>query len=357
MARRNLYAEAEAIAASQFAPQVAALGEALTQAKADRNAALHTAAAASKGIGRAINRAGSSVKKAYDLKGLGLGGGQSYSSGAYGAAAANERAVTGTALASSLANSLKELSDRRIEAAAGRAYRSAAAQGDYAASVSKIRSQRQSLAGQQGLATAATLSKLTEAQAGRDFTAHENELSRLATANENAAQRQFTHHEDALDRRNSRINAGRSADAELTKLASQQQFTATQNAKSRKNARIIAGMRTDPDTASVTQHVAGQRQKIRQAADWYEALNSGKAAVVPTGKGKTKTIKSMPELHRFLSENGAPQSVIFAASNLGTKGYVAPREVKALQDLGVTVPKDWTGVTIKPHTRRRRRSK
>jgi hypothetical protein len=338
MARRNLLYEARVQAAAQVAPQIAALSEALQQARADRNAAIRTAAATSRGIGRAINRAGPSVKRAYSGA-VGLGApSQEFKSDAYRQSAANERAVTGTALASSLGNALKELSDRRIEAAAGRAYRTQAALGQYAGDVAKVQSKRQSLAAQEGLLAASNFSKLTEKQADRDL--------RVDLQNDAQA---FQGRESMLQRKNTRLNASRQIAATNLNREDTQSFQAHQNALGRR--------------ASRKNTVYSQRQQNRRAALGGSAGGGPKPTATTTYKGRQaiqgwvdqyRSSGDMSSVAAKAKKQGVPSPILLAAANLYDKGYIAPREVKALRNMGVVVPKDWTAQVVKPYVRKRR---
>lgn len=334
MARRDLLQEARVTAAAEVAPQIAALSEALSQARSDRNAAIHTAAAGSKGIGRAINRAQGTIKRAYkDTAGLGAAP-QSYSGGAYAGAAQNERAVTGTVLASSLANALKEGSDRRIEAAAGRAYRSAAAEGAYRTQVAGIQTKRQSVAAQEGLLAGAALSKLTEAAAGRknqrilqsqrlDSQAS-LQTERLASQEAVAGARlQSSAHQSALGRRQQKLNRIAVGNRQDKSIAAADRRAGVKGAN--------GGVK--PTSA----HVYKGRQSIQVLADHYKT--------------------SGQKMHKVAAEarkQGYPETIIQAASQLATNKPIHPSLEKKLNDLGYTIPPEWQGVTVKPHVRRRR---
>lgn len=335
MARRDLLAEAQVQAAAQTAPQVAALSEALTQARADRNSAIRAAAAANAGIAHAIHLAGPAVKAGYTGAQKLAAPPQGYSDERYGRAAGSEQRLGTTALASSLANSLKELSDRRISAAAGRAYATSKAQADYAGNAASIASKRQALASQEGLLTASALSKLTEAMAGRKNqrlmqersiasaqtiaantqAAEDARLlsSQSFTASENAAGRKFKHHEDAAGRK---FTAGQNA-AKLAADAAKAQKKAAQAPKP--TATELKG-----------------RQNIQILKDHYDSTGDMSKAAADARK------------------QGYPEPVIGAAADLHSKGYVTPQNVQKLKVLGYSVPKEWTGVQVRPHTRKRR---
>lgn len=340
MARRNLLAEAQVTAAAQVAPQIAALGEALQQARADRNSAIHAAAAANAGIAHAIHLAGSSVKKGYRGAQALAAPGQSYSNSQYGAAAGAERSLGTTALASSLANSLKELSDRRISAAAGRAYATQRALGDYEGKVAGVQSKRQSLAAQQGLLTGAAYSKLSESQADRNL--------RLSLQRESES---FTAGQNRLGRKQDRILTNRKITADAIATENAQEFTAGQNAKNRRAARrnTVYSQNQQNKRARLAARGTGGGGPKPSADHVYKGRTS-----IELIRGEYAKGGSMHTVAEDARKKGYPEPIINAAADLHTKGHISPQGVRKLEQLGYTVPKEWTGIQVRPHTRRRK---
>jgi hypothetical protein len=340
MARRNLVYEAQVQAQAQVAPQFAALQEALVQARADRNAAIHVAAATSRGVGRAINRAGPQVRAAYKTSKLAAPA-ANYGSADYAQVSRNEQAVTGTALASSLGNALKELSDRRIEAAAGRAFRTQKALSDYQSAAATIATRRQSIAGQEGLYAASAYSKLAENQAQRDFQAQMK-----------ASEQAFSAHQNALSRRQQA----------LTRQASAGQHAADQAAQAHQNALSRRASHANTVYSQRQQNTRQQRQ-IAASGSKSKAASGPKPTAALTYAGRQSILAWKHEYDRVGDGNvvakdargqKVPETIIRAAANLHYKNYIAPREVNELRNMGVVVPKEWQGVQVRPHTRRRR---
>lgn len=348
MARRNLLAEAQVQAAAEVAPQVAALNEALAQARADRNSAIRAASTVYAGVSGTIHRAGPQVRQVYSgakkqaqgddalaqgiLSKLPSSGGVDTIRAAY----AHEGAVGGTVIAKALASRLADLSDRRIAARAGQAFATNKAQADYSAAAATNASKRSALAQQQGLLTGSAFSKLTEAAAGRRNQRLMQQESENFQASQSQADHAFTAHQNALGRRSDRINTGISARGDASKLEQQQQFTASQNAKDRQLRRDLAKQSGSAATKAPTGASIKGRNDIQALVDQYK--RSGDYSSVAKKAKKA----------------GFHDSIIFAASNLASKGYIAPREVRDLAAVGIDLPKEWTGVTVRPHVRRRR---
>jgi hypothetical protein len=328
---RNLLYEAQATAQAQVAPQFAALQEALATARADRDSAIRTAAVASRGLGRAINRAGPSIKAAYKTGKLAAAGAK-YGSADYAQVARNEQAVTGTALASSRANALKELSDRRIEAAAGRAFRTQKALSDYQSAAATIATRRQSVAAQYGALTASAYSKLAEAQAQRDFQAQMK-----------ASEQAFSAHQNALSRRQQELTR----EAESSRQASTQAFQAHQNALGRRASRrnlVYTQKQQNQRTAKTSS--APTKTQIARTDVYLKTIQAYKA-----DQAKNRPLS---QTTREAVKAGVPQAVANAAAEYAKRGHIAPTTADNLRAFGIVVPKSQVGVPIRAHTRRRR---
>lgn len=330
--------QAQLQAAAQVAPEYAALGAALSQAIAERDTAIHSGRAAFKGISGAIHKAGPRVKKAYSnaqgqsaaAEGL---ANQTFASlgpsaAPFAAASAREKAVGINVLAQSKANAQKELSDRRIQAAAGAAFAHQKAVGNYAAKSSEIAQKHQQVAQREGLYAANALAKLEQHQADQQF-----------QATQNAIQRNFQGHENALSRRTSTLNSIRGARAVGARQEDQQAFQAGENRKSRAQQRSLAN--------------AG-----KGAARPPEAVFKGRNAILAVeGKYRADTAsgKKLHEIAADARKNGVAEPILAAGADRATKGYITPYNVKRLQQLGIDVPKEWQGVQVRPHTRKRRK--
>lgn len=341
MARRNLQYEAQVQAQAQVAPQVYALQEALAQARADRNSAIHAAATAYKGVSGAIHRAGPQVRKNFRESQRMAAGTDAITAPALAgnptiaAAAAHEGRVASHVLSRRLADRLSDLSDRRIAAAAGRAFQVGKAAADYSATAAGIQSKRQNLAAQEGLLAASNFSKLTESQADRDlrvnlqddaqaFQGHQNALSRrqdaldrASRAKSDAAQREFTAEQNALSRRATRRNT----------VYSQRQ-------QNRRTAMSNRGSTAGPKPSADTTFKG--RQAIQAWRDTYDADGD-----MSTTAGKAR-------------KKGVPSPIYNAAADLHSKDYISPKGIRDLANMGIVVPKEWTPQFVKPYARKRR---
>lgn len=344
MARRNLQYEAQVQAQAQVAPQVYALQEALAQARADRNSAIHAAATAYKGVSGAIHRAGPQVRKNFRESQRMAAGTDAITAPALAgnptiaAAAAHEGRVASHVLSRRLADRLSDLSDRRIAAAAGRAFQVGKAAADYSATAAGIQSKRQNLAAQEGLLAASNFSKLTESQADRDLRVRLQDDAQSFDAAKLASEQSFTAHQNALGRRADRIETG----MELRGKRADRQFTAEQNALQRKNSRDIARInkRGSGGSSSGPQPTAATTFKGRQAIEAW--------------KDQYAASGDMSKVASDARKKNVPAAIINAAANLHSKGYIAPREVQALERMGIAIPQEWKPQVIRPHLRKRR---
>lgn len=344
MARRNLLAEAQVTAAAQVAPQFQALDAALQQARADRDSAISAAATAYHGLSGAIHRAGPQVRKVYSgaqrsargtdviaktqLGALASSPGVDVVKAAY----AHEGAVGGTVIAKALASRLADLSDRRIASAAGRAFQVSKANSDYSAAAATNAEKRQGVAQQEGLLTGANFSKLTEAAAGRrnqrlmqerSLNSQANLQSERLASSERVADARLrsSEHTSALSRRQQKL--GRIDRAKLQ--------TQRLNAQARTQAHKTA---SGPKPTAATTFKG--TQAIQAWVDQYKA----------DGDMSTTADKARKQ--------GIPSPIYNAAADIHSKGYISPAGVAALGRMGIAIPKAWTGVQVKPHTRKRR---
>lgn len=336
MIRRDLWAEAQAQGALRVAPQQAALGEALAQAIADRDSAIRAASVASRGISAAIaqgrkrNRSvygkaleqGNRITASVDSALANLGGVAT----AHRASLVRERGVGQERLSESLANSLREMSDRKIEAAAGRAWRMQAARGEYAGEKAKIGARRADLAREQGLAASVAYGGLLEKESQREF-----------TATQNALQREFQGTQNLLSRKNQRNLAKSAQRARRLEGETDRQFRARQKALDRANAQAMNNADNATSLAKSQRAAAAKppsatalkgRNTILEVAQKYR---QDKRA----GKGMAETAKG------FRGE-GLPEPLLAAGADMASRGYVTPYNAQRLRQLGVTVPRAWT---------------
>jgi hypothetical protein len=341
MARRNLLAEAQVTAAAQTAPQIAALSEALQQSRADRNFAISAAATAYHGLSGAIHRAGPQVKGIYSDAAKGAAGTDAIARPAIAgnptiaAAYGHEASVGGGVLAKAMASRLADLSDKRIAAAAGRAYSVTKATSDYAAAAATNLNKRQNVAAQQGLLTGANLSKLTEAQAGRDL---QQSLTNQKLASQATLQSQRLASQESVAGARLRSSDHRAA------LSRRQQ----------KLGRIDQGKRQDKQIAAADRRAGAQVGGLRPTAT---QVFKGRDQILAVKNQYQSGIAAGKKLHEIAADgrtHGVHEQYLGAGADLATKGYITPPNVKRLNDLGVPVPKEWQGVPVKPHLRKPR---
>lgn len=327
----NIRRQAQIEAALKVAPQQAALREALGQAVADRDAAIRAAAAASKGISAAIQQGrkrnrtvyskaleqGNRITATVDSSLAGLGGVAT----AHRASLVRERGVGQERLSESLANSLREMSDRKIEAQAGRAYRTQAAQGQYAGEKAKIGQQRLDLAAVQGMTAEKVYGDLLEKAEDRSF-----------KATQSALQREFQSTQNLLNRKNQRNLAKSAQRARRREGETDRQFKARQNALNRQNAVAINNA---DNAASLAKKRASARGKPPSAT----ALRGRKTILEGVQTYKSKD--NMRDAAKDMRDEGVPEPIVAGAADMFSKGYITPYNARRLRQLGVTVPRAW----------------
>src|SRR3954470_17513684 len=261
---RTLRRQAQAEATLRTAPQASVLREMLIQAMSDRDVAIKAATGSAKGVTAAVNKAGPSLKHVYhdainQAHGTSATVDATLSSmgavaGPYQAAMARERGTGADRLSQSLTSALSELSNRRIEAAAGRAQATNAALSEYSTTKAKLTRQASDLANQSGLYASTRLGELTDAERKARQQAHQQALTRHAQAVQNA-----------LSRKNSRLTAGVDAQGKV----------------------IPGGAKDKPGgkkhLSAAEQRARGQlyadaRTGIDQARTWIQRFRSGKNA-------------------------------------------------------------------------------
>jgi hypothetical protein len=183
---RTLRRQAQAEATLRTAPQASVLREMLIQAMSDRDVAIKAATGAAHGVTAAVAKAGPSLKHVYSdainqAHGTSATVDATLSSmgavaGPYQAAMARERGTGADRLSQSLTSALSELSNRRIEAAAGRAQATNAALSEYSTTKAKLTRQASDLANQSGLYASTRLGELTDAERKVRQQAHQKAL-------------------------------------------------------------------------------------------------------------------------------------------------------------------------------------
>lgn len=171
--------QAKAEAVVRYGPQRFALQELIAQLIDTRNQKLHAARGAERAIQHVISVGRGETQRNYDRAEATTAGThamvdealQSLGAGAapFAAAIARERGGTTDRLTESEANSLQDLTNRRLEAASGRAYAENAATSEYTSGLGKIQRSYQELAQEEGAFTQGRIGELRKEAADRAF--------------------------------------------------------------------------------------------------------------------------------------------------------------------------------------------
>lgn len=353
---RTLRRQAQAEATLRTAPQASVLREMLIQAMSDRDVAIKAATGSAKGVTAAVNKAGPSLKHVYSdainqAHGTSATVDATLSSmgavaGPYQAAMARERGTGADRLSQSLTSALSELSNRRIEAAAGRAQATNAALSEYSTTKAKLTRQASDLANQSGLYASTRLGELTDAERKVRQQAHQKALDRHARAVQNA-----------LQRRNSRLTSGVDAQGKILPggpkdktvvgakpLTASEQRTRGERLGVAKNQ--IAQART-----WINRFRNGAKPKsdkeIRQLlASGQSARSIGKDVPVMLPNGKPKTDARGQIVTRVQTIKGDPvpkldADFIQAALELENQGHLSTASIHALRGRRIHVIQEW----------------
>jgi hypothetical protein len=359
---RTLRRQAQAEATLRTAPQASVLREMLIQAMSDRDVAIKAATGAAHGVTAAVAKAGPSLKHVYSdainqAHGTSATVDATLSSmgavaGPYQAAMARERGTGADRLSQSLTSALSELSNRRIEAAAGRAQATNAALSEYSTTKAKLTRQASDLANQSGLYASTRLGELTDAERKARQQAHQQALTRRSQAVQNA-----------LSRKNSRLTAGVDAQGKVIPGGAKD----TPGGKKHLSA---------SEQRSRGQLLADAKNQIGQAQTWIDRYRSGSHALSDKeirsrlGNGDSFAVP----VHRINPKTGQPakqfktdkqgqvvtqqvkvpkldQDFVQAALELKDQGYLSTKTVHALRQRKIHVLQEW--LAPKPSKRRR----
>lgn len=352
-ARLRNQAEAEAVL--RYAPQQASLHASLAQAIADRNAAIRAAATAYTGASGAIHRAGPQVRRNFREAARSTAGTDAITRKALGglapspgvdvvkAAAAHEGAAGGRVLARRLAERLADLSDRRIAAAAGRAYVVGRANADYSAAAATNAAKRSDIAAQQGLFAQTRFGALEHEEEGRQL--------------QRDLQRQRLHSQAQLQ--SDRLVSQASLQAQRLDASEREGI------RDRKNARRLASIKAKSNrqrygVGSLTQE---QETKHIDAIEQIASIVKSAPALPVEKNGRVvgQRRATPKELRQKLLSGDSPigrpipADLVDVAMDLASKGWISRRGVEALHRRGLHVPKAWAPTVVGPHLRRRPR--
>jgi hypothetical protein len=352
---RTLRRQAQAEATLRTAPQASVLREMLIQAMSDRDVAIKAATGAAHGVTAAVAKAGPSLKHVYhdainQAHGTSATVDATLSSmgavaGPYQAAMARERGTGADRLSQSLTSALSELSNRRIEAAAGRAQATNAALSEYSTTKAKLTRQASDLANQSGLYASTRLGELTDAERKARQQAHQQALTRHAQAVQNA-----------LGRKNSRLTAGVDAQGKVIpggakdKPAGAKHLSASEQ---RTRGEKLAQAKSQIAQAQtwINRFRNGAKPKsdkeIRQLlASGQSARSIGKDVPVMLPNGKPKTDARGQIVTRVQTIKGDPvpkldADFIQAALELENQGHLSTATIHALRGRRIHVIQEW----------------
>jgi hypothetical protein len=352
---RTLRRQAQAEATLRTAPQASVLREMLIQAMSDRDVAIKAATGAAHGVTAAVAKAGPSLKHVYhdainQAHGTSATVDATLSSmgavaGPYQAAMARERGTGADRLSQSLTSALSELSNRRIEAAAGRAQATNAALSEYSTTKAKLTRQASDLANQSGLYASTRLGELTDAERKARQQAHQKALTRHAQAVQNA-----------LSRKNSRLTAGVDAQGKVIPGGPKDKPRRCQASDGLRAAdsRGEAGSGEEPDrpSANVDQPLpqrreAQERQEIRQllaSGQSAQSISRDVPVMLPNGKPKTDARGQIVTRVQTIKGDPVPKldaDFIQAALELENQGHLSTATIHALRGRRIHVIQEW----------------
>lgn len=351
----KLRQQAEAEAVLRYAPQRASLQASLAQAIADRNSAIDAAATVYAGASGAIRRAGPQVRTVYrdarrsaagadavarkTLDGLASSAGVDTIKAAY----AREGAVGGAVVAKALAARLADLSDRRIAAAAGRAFAVNRAASTYSAAAATNAAKQSDLAAQQGVFAQTRLGALENEEVGRQL---QRDLQSQRLRSQSQLQTERLQSQAQLQ--SQRLDA-----------------TAREGMRTRRNARSLARIRSSnakpargPGSLTQAQETdrldaIGRIASVIESAPSVPVTKNG--SVVGQRKPTEKEIRQSLLSGQSPIGRPVPADLINVAMELAQKGWLSAPNARVLQARGLRVPKAWQPTVVSPHLRRRPR--
>lgn len=335
-----LTTQAQNEALVRFGPQRFALRELIQQAITARDLALHAAAGAERGIQAAIGAARHETVQNYQdatatttgTRGLvdqalaNLGPGAS----PFAAALARERGAATDRLTTGQANSLQDLTNRRLEAASGRAYTTQAATTQFNNDIGKVQRSYQELAAEQGAFT----------------------QGRIGELRKEAADRQFQR--DLADMRNQTTQRGQDlahTDRQAAIKQRQQAAANKKNAAGNKPPRHGVGSLTQPQENSVKDTIGSVVSVITNPP----AFEDPPKGSPPGTKGPRLTHERMVQhLRNGTNPLGKPipQDIIRIAYDLRDNGgHLSATGIKLVHARGMHVPPEWMPQPTDPSAR------
>jgi hypothetical protein len=342
-----LTAQAQNEALVRYGPQRFALRELLQQALTTRDMHLRAAAGAERGIQAAIAAARGQTARTYadaaqtttGTRGLvdealaKLGPGAS----PFAAAIARERGGATDRLTEGQANTLQDLTQRRLEAASGRAYETQAATQQFGQDVGKVQRSYQELAAEQGAFTQGRVGELKKEQADRQFQRDLAEFTQSEQDKRARGQQRTTRRGQDLS------HADRQAAIEQRRAAA-------------RNKKKTAANRPRTGVGSLTQ---GEENSIKDDINSVVSVITNPPAFEDPPKGAKPGAKGPRLTHQRMLQHlrtgtnplgkPIPADIIEIAYQLrDNNGVLSPTGVKLLHSRGMHVPKEW--LPKKPRT-------
>jgi hypothetical protein len=351
---RTLRRQAQAEATLRTAPQASVLREMLIQAMSDRDVAIKAATGAAHGVTAAVAKAGPSLKHVYhdainQAHGTSATVDATLSSmgavaGPYQAAMARERGTGADRLSQSLTSALSELSNRRIEAAAGRAQATNAALSEYSTTKAKLTRQASDLANQSGLYASTRLGELTDAERKVRQQAHQKALDRRSKAVQNALERRNKRLTSGVDVRG-RVIPGGAKDKPVGKkpLAADEQRTRGERLAQAKNQVIQARTWINRFRNGAKPKSDNEIRQLLASGQSAQSISRDVPIILPNGKPKMVGGQVATRVQKIKGDPVPKLDADFiqAALDLENHGHLSTATIHALRGRRIHVIQEW----------------
>jgi hypothetical protein len=341
MAPGDLIRQAQNEATLRFGPQRFALKELIAQALQARDMALHAAAGAERGIQASIAAARGETARTYaqaaqtttGTRGLvdqtlaNLGAGAT----PFAAAIARERGGATDRLTEGKANTLQELTQRRLEASSGRAFATQHATDQFNQDLGKVQRGYQEVASEQGAFVQGRTGELRKEAADRKF---QRDLAELTQASKTSGR----------GSRRAPRSAGRTSATPTGRRRS-----AAQGAARKRRRRRPPPNRPRSGVGSLTQ---GEENDVKDSITKVVSIITNPPAFEDPPKGAKPGAKGPRLTHQRMLQhlrNGTnplgepqPDDIIQIAYDLRDNGGVlSSKGIRLVHSRGMHVPKEW----------------
>jgi hypothetical protein len=340
--------QARAEAFVRFNPESFALREMLRQAIADRDTAISAAIGSRKTLSAAIDRAVPEIQTGHQraletatgsraMVDQALSGVQGGGADLIRTAVTRERGGTDARLSESLASALKDLSNRRVEAAAGEASAKRQATAKYGDTVGQAQRRFVDLQREQGAFEAGRVGELQKEASDRAFQRELAELNIEATDRRDRRSDRRQRQESAAERRSERADRNLDRAEYIAKYG----ITPEQAAAGKKPKRN----RSREDVERVRKTTVQYRHKISEAMGHVRKMQEGGLkkdrifGELRTG-GSRPIVKEGKKSGTYKWPSYDPVQ-IRAAIDLADLGYLRQKTVHDLRMSGMSVPREW----------------